>query len=96
MKVNEALILKLEKLSKLQLGKEERLKITSDLESILGMVEKLETLDTEGVEPLVYMSNEVNRLREDVISGQVDNSDALKNAPKKSEAYFLVPKVVKK
>jgi aspartyl-tRNA(Asn)/glutamyl-tRNA(Gln) amidotransferase subunit C len=58
------------------------------------MVEKLEELDTEGVEPLTYINEDVNVLREDVVRGQTDRAEALRNSPDQDSEYFRVPKVI--
>ena len=71
-------------------------KIKDDLSSILGFVDTLSEVDTEGVEPLIYMSEEVNTLREDNIANEVSQKNALKNAPQKDSDYFKVPTVLKK
>ena len=96
MKVDKALISRLENLARLDLSEEERTKIEKDLNSILGMVEKLDELDTSDVEPLIHISEAVNVFREDEVGNQLDRSEALKNAPKKDEQYFKVPKVINK
>lgn len=94
MKVDKQLISKLEKLARLELSDEEREGLTKDLSSILEMVEKLQELDTEGVDPLVYINEEVNILRSDKIDKQVSQKDALKNAPDQDGTFFKVPKVI--
>ncbi len=94
MTVDNALILKLEKLSRLQLSDNERTAIQKDLGNILTMVDKLNELDTDGVEPLVYISEEENILRDDVIQNQVSREDALKNAPNQDGEFFRVPKMM--
>jgi len=58
------------------------------------MVGKLEELDTEDVEPLVYINEEVNSLRIDEVKHQLSNEKALKNAPDKDDQHFKVPKVI--
>lgn len=68
--------------------------MTGDLNKILVMVEKLSELDTSNVEPLVYINDETNVLREDKIKHQVDQQTALANAPDKDGRYFKVPKVM--
>ena len=94
MQVDRDLILKLENLAKLELSEVERERLGVDLNNILQMVEKLKELDTSNVEPLTYISDAVNKLREDEIKGQVTNEQALLNAPEKNEPYFKVPKVI--
>jgi len=96
MAINDNVISKLEKLSKLKLEAEERVSVTNDLEKMLDMVDKLSEVDTKGVEPLVYMHSEVNVLRSDKSEGMLDREAALANAPKKVGDYFAVPKVINK
>ncbi|TAK34656.1 MAG: Asp-tRNA(Asn)/Glu-tRNA(Gln) amidotransferase subunit GatC [Saprospiraceae bacterium] len=94
MHIDRELILRLENLAKLELSQQERLRLTNDLNDILKMVEKLNELDTTGIEPLTYVSEEVNHLRPDAIRHQVAQSEALKNAPEHDGAYFKVPKIL--
>ena len=94
MKADRNLILKLENLARLELTDAEREKLQGSLSDILTMVEKLEELNTEGVEPLVYINEEVSILREDVVKNQLSQSDALKNAPDHNKKHFRVPKVI--
>ena len=63
---------------------------------MLGFIEKLNELDTTNVEPLIYMSDEVNVLREDDVKHDISQDEALKNAPKHDSDYFKVPKVIEK
>jgi len=94
MQVDEQLVLRLEKLARLRLSEEEREVIQGDLGKILEMVDKLKEIDTENVEPLTYINDDINVLREDVIKHQVSREDALKNAPAEDGTYFKVPKVI--
>ena len=94
MQIDRALILKLENLSRLELSETERGKLAGSLNDILKMVDKLNELNTEGVEPLVYINEEISVLREDVVKNQVTRQDALKNAPDHNGTYFKVPKVI--
>jgi len=96
MLIDENLILKLERLSKLQLTAEERQGMQKDLNNILGMVEKLQEVNTDNVEPLVYITEEVSEKREDIVKNQLDTVDALKNAPKSDDQFFKVPKMIDK
>lgn len=94
MQADEKLVLRLEKLARLKLSVEERKKITADLNSMLRMVDKLQELDTDNVEPLVYLTDEVNVLREDEVKHQITRREVLKNAPDTDGVYFKVPKVM--
>lgn len=95
MKIDESLILKLERLSRLKLSPAERTKMQSDLEKILALCNKLNEINTEGVEPLVYLGAQEQRLRKDEVRGMISRLDALKNAQQKDDQYFKVPKVIK-
>ncbi len=96
MEVNNKLIQDIAKLSKLKFDSSAEGKMIEDMGKMLSFVDKLNEIDTEGVEPLIYMSEEVNVLREDEINSEVSQKDALKNAPQKDSDYFKVPTVLKK
>ncbi len=96
MQVNDALIDKLSKLSMLQFNDEEREEIKSDLEKMIGFVDKLKELDTTGVTPLLHMSSNTDILREDVPGNMISRDAALQNAPLHDNDFFKVPKVIKK
>lgn len=96
MEVNDALVEKLAHLSRLQFDDTEKEEIKKDLQRMIGFVEKLDELNLDGVEPQLFMSDEVNVLREDEIKGSISREDALKNAPLHDEQFFKVPKVIKK
>ena len=96
MKVNNKLIQDIAKLSKLKFDDSAEEKMKADLEKMLAFVNKLNEIDTEGIDPLIYMSEEINVLREDEISENTSQEDALKNAPEKDSDYFKVPTVLKK
>ncbi|MCI5080305.1 MAG: Asp-tRNA(Asn)/Glu-tRNA(Gln) amidotransferase subunit GatC [Saprospiraceae bacterium] len=96
MKIDKQLISKLENLARLKLSEEESKDLQTDLNAILEMVEKLQELDTEGVEPLVYINEEVNVFRKDKVTNQVSQDEALRNAPDHDGSFFKVPKVINK
>lgn len=95
MQVDDTLIDKLAKLSKLSFNSEEaRQEIKSDLTKILGFMEKLNELNTDGVEPLIYINEDSNVFRNDEVKYYLTKEEALANAPIKNEDYILVPKFV--
>ena len=96
MKVDNKLIDDLSRLAKLKFDEKTIEEMKSDFENILGFVDKLSEIDTEGIEPLIYLSDEVNMLRSDEIDEEVTQEQALKNAPNKDSDYFKVPTVLKK
>ncbi len=93
MEITESLIDHLSKLARLSFEGEEKEKIKNDLNRIVGFMDTLNALDTDGYEPLIYMNQEVNRLREDEITTTLEKDEILKNAPKKDSDYFRIPKV---
>ena len=96
MKIANKLIQDIAALAKLEFDEQSAEQMKADLEKIIGFVDKLNEIDTEGVEPLIYLSEEVNVLREDEIKAVVSQVEALKNAPEKDSDYFKVPTVLKK
>ena len=96
MKITEDLIDHIAHLSRLEFEGEKKTAIIQDLERITAFMDKLQEIDTENVEPLIFMTNEVNRLREDVAVDTVTQKEALKNASKKDSDYFRIPKVLDK
>jgi aspartyl-tRNA(Asn)/glutamyl-tRNA(Gln) amidotransferase subunit C len=67
-----------------------------DMNKILTFMEKLNELDTTGVEPLVYMNTEENVWRDDVAKQEIQVQDGLKNSALHNESFFLVPKIIEK
>jgi aspartyl-tRNA(Asn)/glutamyl-tRNA(Gln) amidotransferase subunit C len=83
-------------LSRLEFENEAKDEIINDLNRMLEFVNKLNEVDTTNIEPLIYVNEEVNILREDEVKQDVTQKEALKNAPKHDSYYFKVPKVVEK
>lgn len=94
--INDKLIADLSRLAKLDFSPSDREEMKSDLDKIIGFVDQLSEIKTEGVDPLIYLSEEVNILRADDIANEVSQEDALKNAPQKDSDYFKVPTILKK
>ena len=94
MKIDENLIERLAELSKLEFDANEKTEIMEDLQKMLNFVQKLDEVDTRGIAPLMFMTNEVNRLRTDEAKLEITKDEALKNAPKRDSDYFKVPKVI--
>ena len=97
MKIDKTTVERLARLSKLEFSDEEKSEMVKDFKKMVGFVDTLKEVDTEGVKPLIYVNEDVtNILREDEIGGMLSSEDALKNAPDKDSSYIKVPKVVKK
>jgi aspartyl-tRNA(Asn)/glutamyl-tRNA(Gln) amidotransferase subunit C len=96
MEVNDELIDKLANLARLTFDPLEKADIKQDLQKMISFIDKLNELDTTGVEPLLFMTDEVNILRDDEVKGSVTREEGLLNAPLKDEQFFKVPKVIRK
>ena len=96
MKISEETIDHIAHLSRLRFEGDAKVAIHHDLERIIGFMGKLSEIPTDDVEPLIFMSDEVNVLREDEAETTVTQKMALQNAPKKDSDYFRIPKVLDK
>lgn len=94
MKIDDTIIERMEFLAKLSLSSAEREKAGKEIEKILSYVEKLNELDTDGVEPLVHILPEVNVFREDIVTNGDGRAAALSQAPLQREGQYVVPKTV--
>jgi aspartyl-tRNA(Asn)/glutamyl-tRNA(Gln) amidotransferase subunit C len=96
MEVNDALVNNLANLARLQFNEGEKEIIKKDLQRMIQFVDKLNELDTTGVQPLLHMTDAINVLREDKVEGSISREEGLKNAPDTDGVFFKVPKVIKK
>jgi len=96
MELTNDMIRQLASLARLEFDEVDTIQIREDLARMIGFVEKLQELDTTGVEPLLHMSGTRDVLRDDEIKGSMGREDAMKVAPDTDGKYFYVPKVIKK
>ena len=96
MKISEEIVDHIAHLARLEFEGDKKQAILNDMENIISFMDKLSEVDTENVEPLIFMNDEYNKLREDVAKVTVTQDEALKNAPKKDSDYFRIPKVLDK
>lgn len=94
MKISDEVVDHIAHLARLEFEGDKKVAIKADLEKIISFMDKLQEVDTDNVEPLIFMSEEVNVLREDVAKITVTQAEALKNAPQKDSDYFRIPKVL--
>ena len=94
MKVTRDTLKKIAHLARLDFEKEGEKEMIDSLSEILTWVDMLNEVDTEGIEPLINMSQEVNVFRKDETGEPLDHQKGLKNAPDKDDDYFRVPKVI--
>lgn len=95
-KIDKEAVEKIAHLVRLEFDNEAKEQIVKDMNNMLAFVDKLNEIDTTNVEPLIYMSDEVNVLREDEVKPEITQAEALKNAPKHDSDYFKVPKMIEK
>ena len=79
-------------LAKIELKGEEKIRVRSDMEKMLDYADKLNELDTDGVEPLVQTIDMENVFRDDVVTNGDDRENMLSNAPEKKDGQYMVPK----
>ena len=96
MKISDELVQHIAHLASLEFEGDDLNQIKGDLSKIIGFMDKLSELDTKNVEPLIFMTDKVNVLREDQSERILTSEDALKNVPKKDSDYFRIPKVLDK
>lgn len=96
MEITNEIIDKLAMLAKLKFEDDQKEMIRKDLSKIIDFVDKIEELDTDNVEPLVHINQEVNVLREDEVKETITQFQALKNAPSKDSDYFKISTVLNK
>jgi len=81
-------------LARLAVTDEEADRTLAQLNDILRMIDRLQAVDTTGVEPMSHPLGGAQRLREDAVTEQPDREAALRNAPATRDGLFLVPRVI--
>ena len=94
MNINKNVISKLARLSKLKFNEDEMKLISNDFSKMLDFINQLQDLDTEGIDPLIHVNEEINNWREDQVQGMISQEEALSNSPVKDGTYFKLPKVL--
>jgi aspartyl-tRNA(Asn)/glutamyl-tRNA(Gln) amidotransferase subunit C len=89
-------VLKIASLAKLHLTEDEVDMYTDQMNEILEYMHQLDELDTENVEPLSHVLDQLNMTRRDKEEPSLDRDEALNNAPDSDGEYFVVPKVIEK
>lgn len=94
MKLDIATVDRVATLARLKFEDEQKEHILEELNRIIEFVEQLNEVDTEGVEPLIFMTDELHSFRKDEAHRHITHEEALKNAPEHDSDYFKVPKVL--
>lgn len=92
--IDDTVMENVEILAKLALTEEERKKAKEKMQEMLDYIDKLNELDTDGIEPLSHTFSMGNVFREDVVTNGDDRDEILANAPAKKDGAFMVPKTV--
>lgn len=93
MKISREQVRSIAKLAKLEFSEEDLKRYQNELSVILEYMEKLNELDTEKIKPVYYVFEHDTPYREDVSKRKFKKEEALKNAPQRTDDFFLVPKV---
>jgi aspartyl-tRNA(Asn)/glutamyl-tRNA(Gln) amidotransferase subunit C len=94
MSVNTEQVRHIAKLARIAMSDGEIEELVPELNAIIGWVEQLSAVDTEGVEPLTAVIDQKLRLREDIVSDGNVRDAVLANAPEAEHGFFAVPKVI--
>ena len=82
------------KLARIAMSDDEIERLAPELNNILGWVEQLDEVNTDGVEPLATVIDQKLRLREDLVTEGDIRDEVLANAPEAQHGFFAVPKVI--
>ncbi len=96
MNLDHGTIEKIAHLARLEVNDVDKDALLHDMNHILTFMDKLNELETEGVEPLIYLTEEVNVFRDDRVASEITVPEALKNAPSHDGAHFRVAKMMEK
>ena len=94
MRVDETTVLRIARLARIKISKDEAKGLEKELTGILNWVEQLNSVDTASVDPMTRVVPIELKKRTDVISDGDIAADVVKNAPLVEDHYFVVPKVV--
>jgi len=81
-------------LARLHLSDEEKQEAAGSISNILALIDQMQSVDTDNVEPLAHAFDAVQRLREDVVTESNQRDELQKIAPETEEGLYLVPKVI--
>jgi aspartyl-tRNA(Asn)/glutamyl-tRNA(Gln) amidotransferase subunit C len=94
MKITREEVAHVATLARLSLQEEEKEQYARQLDHILSYIEKLNELNTDGVEPTSHSLPLINPMREDVVKESLTQDAALSNAPEKEQGCFKVPRIL--
>ena len=94
MSVNTDQVRHIARLARIKMSDEEIEALAPELNNIIGWIEQLAEVNTDGVEPLTAVIDNKLRLRDDAVTAGDERDDVLRNAPDAQHGFFAVPKVI--
>ena len=94
MALDKATVARIATLARIRVGADELEPLAAELSGILGWIEQLMAVDTEGVPPMTSVAEMTLPMRDDVVTDGANRDAALGNAPRAARGFFSVPKVV--
>jgi len=94
MSVSNEQVRHIARLARIAMSDEEIARLEPELNAIIGWVEQLAEVNTDGVEPLTAVIDQKLRLRDDAVTDGDVRDDVLANAPEAQHGFFAVPKVI--
>ncbi|MGH7963105.1 MAG: Asp-tRNA(Asn)/Glu-tRNA(Gln) amidotransferase subunit GatC [Candidatus Binatia bacterium] len=94
MRISQEEVRRVAQLARLELTAEEETDLIAHLDKVLTYMEKLNELNTEGVEPTAHAVAVPSPLREDRVTNQADTDTLLQNAPAREADFLQVPKII--
>lgn len=81
-------------LARLSLDDAAQARAAADLQNIIAMIDTMQAIATDGIEPMANPLDATQRLRQDQVTEQVQRDEFQAVAPETAEGYYLVPRVV--
>ena len=94
MSLDAAAVARIARLARIRVTDDEKTHLASELSQVMDWIDQLQTVDTEGVEPLTSVVGAKLKTRADIVTLNVTRDDVLANAPEPMAGFFTVPKVV--
>jgi aspartyl-tRNA(Asn)/glutamyl-tRNA(Gln) amidotransferase subunit C len=94
MSIDKETVGKIARLARIKVTEEDKEVLSGELTNILSMIEELNAVDTDGVEPMTSVVQVKPHVREDKVTDGNIADRILKNAPEETAGFFVVPKVV--
>ena len=94
MSLDAAAVARIARLARIRVTDDEKINLAAELSQVMDWIDELQSVDTEGVEPLTSVVGARLKTRADVVTLNVTRDEVLANAPEAVAGFFTVPKVV--